>query len=169
MRTIGDGQATRTPGIGGSGPAETELVPAVRPADELAEILRALALRGTTVHEGTTCPDGNVRVDLVVSGRRGRFGIVCDALDSEAVRRRPSLLGAAGLDNVYCVSALDCVLDPEGIARALRRHEAGFFRRPRALAPGAPPRIERVRSDDPERLSPQPNRRSGFTVPVRAA
>lgn len=116
----------------GRGDAGHNALPAadLLPADELAMVLRSICFHGVavSVESSRRLPSG-VTIDLQVVGPRGAFGIICDALDARKIRQRPEILAQTSMDRIYCVSALDSMVNPWGIARSLARTEPGYFRR----------------------------------------
>ena len=120
----------------------------LQPSDELARTLRGLCRRGTSISSRTPQrSSAGVTIDLAVAGPHGTFGIVCDAMDAARLRSRPGCLGELGLDRVYCVSALDSLLDPAGVARAITKSEPGYFRRTRSGSAAGSLSVEAWRVD----------------------
>jgi hypothetical protein len=117
---------------------------------ELAETLRLLCCRGAWLTvQGPQRLSWGVTIDLSVTGPTGTFGIVCDTMDAARIRSRPEALLEANLDRVYCVSGLDSLLNPEGVARSLSTFEPGYFQRSRVRAAGPFTPIEMIRADTP--------------------
>ena len=115
----------------GAGPNPDPAVHAL-PGSELATTLRSVCCHGVVIAAGTPQRlPGGATIDLEVVGPRGTIGIVCDALDASKLRSRPEMLSDASVDRVYCVSALDSMDDPRGVAEALATAEPGYFRRSR--------------------------------------
>ncbi len=122
----------------------------LRPVAELAEILRRLCRRGTRLLvEAPQRLARRVTIDLLVTGPRGTLGIVCDAMDAATIRSCPDSLLDSNLDRVYCVSALDSLVNPEGVARLLASIEPEYFRRSDARAAGRFTPVEMIRVDTP--------------------
>ncbi len=116
----------------GLAPDEEERVPHTggMAAGELAARLKTQCRRGVRVfaYQPKRLTTG-VTIDLCVDGPDGSFGILCDAMDMAKVLSRPDCLADSSLDRVYCVSALDSLVDPAEVAESLARSEPGFFRR----------------------------------------
>lgn len=153
MPVVHENKFALMPGTAGidrtsSGESGADRTPA-SPAGELASVLRSLSLKGVDVSRQSPLRlAGGITVDVVVSGPRGMFGVICDAIDSTRIRRRPGDLAGTGLTRVYCVSALESLMNPVGIAQQITGHEPGSFRCSFSSASRRRTRVERIGCDD---------------------
>ena len=142
-------EISRTASIGQDVESQTSS-PEVCPSDELACALKSVACRGVAIAQGPIAElVGGITVDLAIAGSRGTFGVICDALDSGRLQRQPWLLAGLEMNRVYCLSAFDVLMDPDGVASALSRMEPGYLRIPKLSGSRNRVHVTRVEAQDP--------------------
>ncbi|MDX1429321.1 MAG: hypothetical protein R3282_03490 [Rhodothermales bacterium] len=100
------------------------------PFELLADLVSSLQKRakeGTNVDVAPVYRASGIRVDIIISSRTERVGIVCDHADARKIHHHPSLLNELFVDRLYLTSTLDALIDPAGLAFRIALRERALF------------------------------------------